>query len=53
MINSGVNFNELVSIPIAMAEGVSDLMGQIYPLFAPSVGAIGAFLAWNRTLLVI
>ncbi len=50
MINSGVNFNELVSMPIAMAEGVSNLMGQVYPLFAPSVGAIGAFLAGSNTV---
>jgi lactate permease len=50
MINSGVNANDLASMPIAMARGVADLMGQVYPLFAPSVGALGAFLAGSNTV---
>jgi len=50
MINSGVNTMELASMPIAMARGVADLMGQVYPLFAPSVGALGAFLAGSNTV---
>ncbi len=50
MINSGVNTNEIVSMPIAMAQGMSSLMGQTYPLFAPSIGAIGAFLAGSNTV---
>ena len=50
MINSGVNVNDLASMPIAMARGVADLMGQVYPLFAPSVGALGAFLAGSNTV---
>lgn len=50
MINSGVNAHELASMPIAMARGVADLMGQIYPLFAPAVGALGAFLAGSNTV---
>jgi lactate permease len=50
MINSGVNANELVSMPIAMARGVAASMGDIYPLFAPSVGALGAFLAGSNTV---
>jgi lactate permease len=50
MINSGVNAYELASMPIAMARGVADLMGQIYPLFAPTVGALGAFLAGSNTV---
>ena len=45
MINSGLNSYDLASMPIAMARGMSDLMGQTYPMFAPLVGAIGAFLA--------
>ena len=50
MINSGTNYNGIVSMPVAMAEGVSNIMGQIYPLFAPSIGAIGAFLAGSNTV---
>ena len=50
MINSGVNSLEFSSMPIAMAEGVSGLMGNIYPIFAPAVGAIGAFLAGSNTV---
>lgn len=50
MINSGVNANDLLSMPIAMAHGVADLMGQVYPLFAPTVGALGAFLAGSNTV---
>jgi lactate permease len=50
MINSGVNVNDLASMPIAMARGVADLMGQVYPLLAPSVGALGAFLAGSNTV---
>jgi lactate permease len=50
MINSGVNANGLLSMPISMAHGVADLMGQVYPLLAPSVGALGAFLAGSNTV---
>ncbi len=50
MINSGVNAHDLASMPIAMARGVADLMGQSYPLMAPTVGALGAFLAGSNTV---
>ena len=50
MINSGLNTNEVVSMPIAMAQGMSNLMGQIYPMFAPTIGALGAFLAGSNTV---
>ncbi len=50
MINSGINTNDIVSMPIAMAQGMSDLMGKIYPMFAPTVGALGAFLAGSNTV---
>ena len=50
MINSGINSYEVISMPIAMAKGMSDLMGHIYPMFAPLVGAIGAFLAGSNTV---
>jgi len=50
MINSGVNAHDLASMPIMMARGVADLMGHIYPFFAPAVGALGAFLAGSNTV---
>ena len=50
MINSGVNSNDFFSMPLSMANGVSSLMGNIYPFFAPTVGGIGAFLAGSNTV---
>ena len=50
MINSGLNYNDLDSMPVAMANGVSDSMGKVYPFFAPTIGAIGAFLAGSNTV---
>lgn len=41
MIQSGVNANELASMPIAMAHWVAVSVGAVYPLFAPTVGALG------------
>ena len=45
LINSGVNQADLVSMPVAMAQLVADSVGHVYPLFAPAVGALGAFIA--------
>jgi lactate permease len=50
LINSGVNSAELASMPITMARFVADSVGSIYPLFAPSVGALGAFIAGSNTV---
>ncbi|WP_336174974.1 L-lactate permease [Alloalcanivorax xenomutans] len=50
LINSGVNASDLPSMPIAMARYVADSVGGIYPLFAPAVGALGAFLAGSNTV---
>ena len=50
MINSGVNYNDYVSMPIAMAKGMANLMGQVYPIISASIGAIGAFLAGSNTV---
>ena len=49
MINSGINNKDVVSMPIAMAQGMSSVMGQNYPMFAPTIGGIGAFLAGSNT----
>ena len=50
MINSGVNSHDIVSMPIAMAEGIANFFGGFYPLFAPTIGAIGAFIAGSNTV---
>ncbi|TLF48171.1 L-lactate permease [Halomonas urmiana] len=50
LINSGVNAADLVSMPVAMAQFVADGVGGVYPLFAPAVGALGAFIAGSNTV---
>ena len=49
-INSGVNELGIASMPIAMAEWVASHVGRIWPLFAPSIGALGAFIAGSNTV---
>ncbi|MGV8893781.1 MAG: L-lactate permease [Burkholderiaceae bacterium] len=50
LINSGVNMADLPSMPRAMAELVASSVGNIYPFFAPAVGALGAFIAGSNTV---
>lgn len=50
LINSGINATDLPSMPVAMATLVADAVGGIYPLFAPTVGAMGAFIAGSNTV---
>ncbi|PZQ44026.1 MAG: lactate permease [Ectopseudomonas oleovorans] len=50
LINSGVNGAELASMPILMAGWVAESVGGIYPLLAPSIGALGAFIAGSNTV---
>ncbi len=49
-INSGMNTSDLPSMPIVMAGWVSANMGELWPLFAPFVGALGAFIAGSNTV---
>ncbi len=49
-INSDINSGGLPGMPIAMAEWVASTVGEIYPLFAPSIGALGAFIAGSNTV---
>ncbi|MEQ6121052.1 L-lactate permease [Reichenbachiella sp. MALMAid0571] len=49
-INSGTNSGDLPGMPIAMAEWVAGTVGSIYPLFAPAIGALGAFIAGSNTV---
>jgi len=50
LINSGINEAGLDSMPVAMANFVATSVGDIYPLFAPMVGALGAFIAGSNTV---
>lgn len=55
-INSGVNAytlpdgGTLPSMPIAMATWVAENVGKVWPLFAPAIGALGAFIAGSNTV---
>ncbi|WP_321468304.1 L-lactate permease [Halarcobacter sp.] len=50
LINSGVNESGFDSMPVAMANFVANAVGDIYPLFAPMIGALGAFIAGSNTV---
>ncbi|XKH59698.1 L-lactate permease [Halomonas sediminis] len=50
LINSGINAADLVSMPVAMARFVANSVGDVYPFFAPTVGALGAFIAGSNTV---
>lgn len=50
LINSGVNHSGLDSMPIAMATFVAESFGHVYPFFAATVGAMGAFIAGSNTV---
>jgi lactate permease len=49
-INSGINPQDIPGMPIVMAEWVTSRVGEVYPLFAPSIGALGAFIAGSNTV---
>lgn len=49
-INSGVNAADLTSMPLTLAEGVSVALGGYWPLVAPTIGALGAFVAGSNTI---
>ena len=49
-INSGFNESGLASMPLTLADGVSNLAGQSWPLFAPTIGAMGSFIAGSATV---
>lgn len=37
------------NMPLVLAEGVSNIAGDLWPLFAPTIGALGAFIAGSNT----
>lgn len=50
LINSGINESGFDSMPVAMANFIATSVGDIYPLFAPMIGALGAFIAGSNTV---
>lgn len=49
-INSGFNQSNLASMPVTLADGVAGLAGSSYPFFAPTIGAMGSFIAGSATV---
>ena len=49
-IDSGVNAAELASMPLVLAEAVAAAVGTTWPFFAPTIGAMGAFVAGSNTV---
>jgi lactate permease len=41
---------QILSMPRAMAEAIAGIMGPIWPLFAPSVGGLGALITGSNTV---
>lgn len=51
-INSGSDYNNagLDSMPVTLAEAAASSVGDAWPLFAPFIGALGAFVAGSNTV---
>ncbi len=49
-VNSDVNALGIESMPLAMADWVSDMVGIVWPFFAPVIGALGAFIAGSNVV---
>ena len=49
-INSQNGAGGLEKMPLALAEGVADLTGAAWPIFAPVIGGLGAFVAGSNTI---
>ncbi|RCV56173.1 L-lactate permease [Marinitenerispora sediminis] len=51
-INSGAEFGDtdLASMPLTLAEGAASMAGGAWPVFAPWIGALGAFVAGSNTV---
>lgn len=49
-MNSGVNSLGLDSMPVALAQWVAVNVGKVWPFFAPTIGALGAFIAGSNTV---
>ena len=52
MINSGINEHDIVSMPIAMAQGMSSMMGQIYQCLHQQLEQLVLFLLVRIQLVI-
>lgn len=52
LINSGAEYNTtgLASMPLTLAEGAAAIAGPAWPILAPWIGALGAFVAGSNTV---
>ena len=50
MMHSGNNSNEYLSMPIALAQSMSQVFNQAWPLIDAFVGALGSFIAGSNTV---
>lgn len=50
---SFVQMNPTLNIPLALANGVVELSGEFYPLFAPLIGWVGTFLTGYGTASIV
>lgn len=48
--NSGHNTAELPAMPVYIGNALADAFGHIWPVFAPLLGTIGAFIAGSATV---
>jgi len=48
-IHSG-DSSSFASMPLVLAQGVSEFAGSLWPVFSPTVGALGAFIAGSNTI---
>lgn len=46
----GLNPNDYLSMPLALADSVSNLAGQSWPMFAAFVGGLGSFITGSNTV---
>ena len=49
-VNSDVNGAGLSSMPLTLATAVSLFAGSVWPLLAPTIGAVGSFIAGSTTV---
>lgn len=50
LLQSGINDSGLDSMPVLLAQGAALLAGDTWPLFAPLLGALGAFVGGSNTI---
>lgn len=48
-VHSGVNAAGLESMPLVLADSLTSMLGGVWPVVAPRVGALGAFVAGSAT----